>query len=126
MENLLDVEEYNFLYFSNNASHTKYPKKFDFKKFRKDKIHYLDGLNDDFRELMYQLLLHYLSIVMGVYGREFIEHIPKEMRLLLRLLYVETIYPENKCKYFFSSDTCYKRMIKNPKRYECSLLYEAR
>lgn len=60
MQNLIDAEEYDDLYFNSMVSPTKFPEKFDL-------INILTNFDSDFKKLLHQLLLHYISILQVVY-----------------------------------------------------------
>lgn len=124
MANLIDDEEYDPLYFSDMVSPTMCSEKFDFKEFRNHRKSYIQSLSIEYRKILCQLLLHYVSIVQGVYGRDFIEHIPRMMYNLLYEFDILSIYGSNKSKFNVFSTESYRRMIqKNYKRYECENAY---
>lgn len=79
MYDLIDGEEYEYLYFSEKASLTQHSKQFEFI----NSSLFITNRNTKDIKLLHEILLHYLDIVMGVYGREFVKHIPDMMFRLL-------------------------------------------
>lgn len=115
--NLIDAEENKHLYFNNLVSSTTHPMKFDFEEFKQLKRIYLQNSNID----SIFLRQHYLNIIQYVYGVQFLEHVPKVMYdLLFHFNIIEKIESGNDFLYF--PGTYYRKMLKDPKRYECENL----
>ena len=129
MDILIDDDEYNFLYFSDKISPIQ-TEKFDFKEYENRKYEYIYSLNISYRELIRQLLFHYIHIVQRVYPRkELIDHIPLILRNLSISLNISTIVElidEVEDLFNFNKINGTKRyteMVINPKRYECENAY---
>lgn len=117
MVNLIDDEEYDLLYFSNKIPTTMYPEKFDFKKYS------FTNLSNEHREIIRQLLIHYLSLVQSVYGYKFLEHIPRNMRNLLSDFDIISIFENNAFNFNDFPTKSYSYMIRNSRKYVCENVY---
>lgn len=116
MANLIDGDDFtHYLYSSVEVSPTKYPEMFNFCEF---KFNFVDIAN---HPTISVLLSHYLSIVQEVYGREFIEHIPKMMYKFLDYFKIEKFYFPYDSN--FTANGSYRNMTKNPMTYKCENAY---
>lgn len=125
MTNLIDHEEYDLLYSSDKVPPNIYHDKFNFKTFLSMNKLYISFLNSEDRDLICELLHHYLSIIRSVYGEQkFNEHIPKAMRRLLDacdILPIPVIRAATHSQIFCHQS--YKTLVKKTIRYECENAY---
>lgn len=123
MTNLIDGEEYNFLYSNDRVPRIKYPEMFDLKEYINHRKTYINGLNSEFKILLKQILLHYLNILKGVYGADFFDHIPNIMYNLLLEFNIINKYEKPAVWIDLSPKKCYAQMIKSQKEYVCENAY---